>query len=556
MGTSPHPLATPEALQETHRRTRNARPKPKPQRPPKPYPDFPLAPHLKGYWYKKIAGRQVPFGKWAWPVPEAYERSWKLALDAYHQHLEDAAHGRLLVSRPEEMAIGDLVDAFLTHQQGRARGKVQEIKSATFAEKRRVVRDFRDFVGAAATVGQLEHCDPTRPQDCLVLRWIERQRESYGWHRFNTHMGILSGMWTWAEHPIRGVLGRPFRLKVFFERLEERLRLREKEKRTEALGKQRWSADELQAFFTFAPMPLRAMLKLEYFAGYGNSDCSDLYQAAVNAAPDKELGLPEGWGIIHFPRGKTQIERSAVIPKTAMDDLQAAMAARPAPEDPRWANRVFLTRFGRPWVRDAVHADEEDPEMIGRVVSDDPLGKEFAKLRNRLSRCKVHGWFAAGRTKGKGFRSDRKEDPKLRVRAERRPKALTKCPACGKPMTPMRRLGAYTFRHTAITDASGVAHIDTLCLFEGRAIEGSRRFYVEEVEAHKLLPIAVRLLNKAGLAGEIPESLRGLVAAQNAVIQSASLPPAGAAPAAPGAPAPAAGAGAAPGAKATPATTS
>ena len=73
-------------------------------------------------------------------------------------------------------------------------------------------------------------------------------------------------------------------------------------------------------------------------------------------------------------------------------------------------------------------------------------------------------------------------------------------------MTPMRKLGAYTFRHTAITDASGVAHVDTLCLFEGRSIEGSRKFYVEEIEVHKLLPVAQRLLQKSGLgdAAEAP----------------------------------------------------
>src|SRR4051812_1767518 len=93
-GMLPHPFATPDGKVPVKR---NARPAPKMERPPKPYPTFPLAPHLKGYWYKKIAGRQVSFGKWEWPDRAAYERSWKAALDRYNKHLEDDAHGRLLV---------------------------------------------------------------------------------------------------------------------------------------------------------------------------------------------------------------------------------------------------------------------------------------------------------------------------------------------------------------------------------------------------------------------------------------------------------------------------
>ena len=94
-GMPPHPAPTPEADSQNRVRRRNARPRQKAERPPKPYPTFPLSPHVRGYWYKKIAGRQVPFGKWEWPDRAAYERSWKAALngpifDAARKALESA----------------------------------------------------------------------------------------------------------------------------------------------------------------------------------------------------------------------------------------------------------------------------------------------------------------------------------------------------------------------------------------------------------------------------------------------------------------------------------
>jgi hypothetical protein len=83
--------------------------------------------------------------------PDAYERSWKAARASYHQHMEDRAEGRLLVAKPDLMTVGTLVDAYLTHQHGRARRAEPEIKSASFSETRRLVKEFRDFVGADTT---------------------------------------------------------------------------------------------------------------------------------------------------------------------------------------------------------------------------------------------------------------------------------------------------------------------------------------------------------------------------------------------------------------------
>lgn len=462
------------------------------ERPPKPYATFELFAHCRGYWCKRVEGRQMSFGAWAWPDREAYEASWRAALEKWHKFEKDLAHGKLDALPADLMTIEAVVDAYLAHQHDRATGRTQEIRIRSFADSRRILTRFRDAVGARTTIGDLEYFDPARPADNAVVRYIDSVKQKYGWFAFNRHIAIVASMFAWAEHPVTGLLGRPFRLKTFFQKRDEVLRRREKAATEEKRGKQRWTADELRAFFTLAPMPLRAMFKLMYFANYGNSDIAGLYQSAIDWTPPKSHALPEGWITISFPRGKTSIERTCVIPKDAADDLKAALDARPKPTDEAHDNRVFLTRFGKPYVREIVHYEPDAPDKIYKVTTVDSLAAEFAKLRGRLSRCAEHGWFTAGRDKGAGYRSDRRGDA---GRFVDRPEPMKKCPTCGKKLTPMRRLGAYTFRHTATTYASGAADIDTLSLFEGHAIAGVRRHYVEELAIHKLRPIAEKLLS-------------------------------------------------------------
>jgi hypothetical protein len=45
-----------------------------PDRPKKPYSEFPLAPHPRGGWVKNIRGRVYYFGKWARTVDGKLER--------------------------------------------------------------------------------------------------------------------------------------------------------------------------------------------------------------------------------------------------------------------------------------------------------------------------------------------------------------------------------------------------------------------------------------------------------------------------------------------------
>src|SRR5262245_11595105 len=167
------------------------------RRAPKPYPTFELFPHAKGYWCKKIDGQQVPFGKWELPRSlggddAAYERSWRDAKARYNKLLEDQANGLLLAGRPERMSVSQLCDAYLAHLLTR------DNKKSTFCAARRNVTAFRDFVGPASTIADLERFDPTRPSESKVMQYIDSLRH-FSWDYYNRRIGAISGLWNWAE---------------------------------------------------------------------------------------------------------------------------------------------------------------------------------------------------------------------------------------------------------------------------------------------------------------------------------------------------------------------
>lgn len=97
-------------------------------KPPKPYPDFPLTPHNSGKRMKKINGRIHYFGKWGHVVDGVLTRiredgCWADALKEYQEQADDlyAGHrplGKRVASgiayEDDRLMVADLCNRFLT----------------------------------------------------------------------------------------------------------------------------------------------------------------------------------------------------------------------------------------------------------------------------------------------------------------------------------------------------------------------------------------------------------------------------------------------------------
>jgi hypothetical protein len=87
-------------------------------RPPKPYSEFPLTPHARGVWQKKIRGKIHYFGKWGRWVHGRLERipgdGWEEALRLYKEKADDLHAGRTPRLTGDGLTVRDLCNRFLT----------------------------------------------------------------------------------------------------------------------------------------------------------------------------------------------------------------------------------------------------------------------------------------------------------------------------------------------------------------------------------------------------------------------------------------------------------
>lgn len=74
-------------------------------------------------------------------------------------------------------------------------------------------------------------------------------------------------------------------------------------------------------------------------SGYGNTDCAELVTG--------KLDLAHGWA--NFARTKNPIKRRNPLWPETVEALRVVLNTRMSPHDPKYAHRVFITKYGQPF---------------------------------------------------------------------------------------------------------------------------------------------------------------------------------------------------------------
>jgi integrase len=331
--------------------------KSKPVKPKKPK-DFPLTPHPRGSWCKKIDGKVHYFGPWSDPAA---------ALEAWEQFDCDRKAGKPMRPRRDgRLTVKDMTNAFLTAQNDRV--EQGGLKLRSYRELKPVLEDFARSVGITARVADLAAADFTRYRASLLKK--KNGDDRLGSHSVKRHTTIVRTCFRWA----------------FEEDLIEKL-----PKYGSDFGQVRglgisatkplmFTPDEIRTMVNAATAPLRAMILLGINCGFGNTDVGTLPIAAVDLDA----------GFIAFPRTKTGISRRCPLWPETIDAIRESLAVRRRPIEPEDADVLFVTRGGRPFTGNT--AIKKDGLIVDVRITDSLAGC-FKKL---LGECGIRKVSKAG----------------------------------------------------------------------------------------------------------------------------------------------------------------
>ncbi len=333
----------------------------------KPYASFPLTAHVTKRWCKKIKGRIFFFGP---IVPNDSGSSAQAALDKYLFEKNYRESGRTPPPEAKDaLTLRDLANAFLTHK--RTLLDNSELTTRTFGECHRTCDDIIKQFGRHRRIDDLRQGDFAEYRVALSKRLgpvslgntIQRTRSLF---KFAIESGML----------LTPVLFGP----GFKRPTKKTLRLERAKK-----GPKLFARDDIIKLIEVAGVQLKAMILLACNAGLGAGDLSAMPLAVVN--------LTTGW--VDYARPKTGIPRRFVLWPETLEAVRNSIAKRPTPKDPANAGLLFITKYGGPWCN-SVFEPSDDPAIKNRIINDNAIPKEFAKLflKAGIERTKGHLFYA------------------------------------------------------------------------------------------------------------------------------------------------------------------
>jgi len=306
----------------------------------KPRPDFPLFPHARGYWAKKVRGCLVYFDK------VADDPKGEAALHKWLDQKDDLLAGRTPRVHHDGLTVRDLCNAFLTAKQQLVDSR--ELSPRTFSDYFATCERLCSAFGKRRFVEDLAAEDFEHLRAALAKKW--------GPVAIGNEVNRVRVVFKYGHDA--GLMDKPIRYGSHFKRPSRKV-LRQARA---AKGPRMLDAAGIRAVLDRSVQPIHAMILLGINCGLGNSDIGQLER--------KHLDLKGGW--LNYPRPKTSVDRRAKLWPETIKAVKEAIAERPAPKDNANEDLIFITKYGLSWSKD---------------TRDNPVSKEFVKL---LKEAKLH----------------------------------------------------------------------------------------------------------------------------------------------------------------------
>jgi integrase len=306
-------------------------------KPKKPRADFPLFPHAKGYWAKKVRGKLHYFGK------ISHDRRGEAALQLWLDQKDALLAGRTPRSSDDGLTVAGLCNHFLTAKE--------QQRDAGDITKRSFDEYFATCRSVVETFGKNRLVDDLAAADFQALR--SKFAKLYGVHKLSKEVQMVRSIFKYGLDA--GLLDRPACFGPAFKRPSNRIMRTHRQKH----GPRMFEATQIRILLDQADQPLRAMILLAINCGFGNHDCGTL--------PKSALDLDGGW--VNFPRPKTAVERRCPLWPETIEAIQESLELRPEAKLHQHDNLVFITKYGQSWAKD---------------TPDNPVAKEFRKLLDAI----------------------------------------------------------------------------------------------------------------------------------------------------------------------------
>ena len=300
----------------------------KTQKPPKPYPDFPLFPHATKRWAKKIRGKMHYFGSWA--------DGWEKAYDTFKEQEADLYAGRIPRSKQakaEGLKLGELYNEFMAAMEDRI--ALGDLTKATFDDYHRTCKLILQHLGKDRLVSDIRPGDWAKLLVTVSKGTGGKGKQAKPWsHTTRADFVVRTKVpFRWARKaeliPSDMNFGPDFK-KPAADKMDA-----ERQSKPQKL----FSRDEVLALINGASQPLKAMILMGINCGFGNGD--------VAALPLSAIDLRTGW--VEFPRPKTAVPRRCKLWPETIQALSEWLPLREGLLGANVSGLVFLREDGRPW---------------------------------------------------------------------------------------------------------------------------------------------------------------------------------------------------------------